>query len=206
MPGKLLEYMTPESGLLWSHIGAVVAGTLVLVSTFCAFYFQRQIDNDLTARRDSQHQELATKLDQIITNSNADERVRNALTQRLLASERTREDDLKQRFEFGYAMLKVAGGDFFFVPRNVQPEVDWMSTRIVNINNEKVTIRLPEVRDDKNNRLSNLSLQIPRRPGFSIPLFGSKDYLMIIEVLENAVEDVTLVVGFKKKPPQEPVA
>jgi hypothetical protein len=189
--------MSPETGLHLSQIALAVSIVMGGIAGYGIYVFDKKLDAANESKRDSQHQELTSRLDTIFTNAQLSDAQRADLTRRIERLESSSATVLQEKYDLGYAMLRVTEGNFFYIPRNVQLNVDWMSTQVLALNQNAVRIRLPDFSDANANVGYGNTAGIRRQPGAVLNVMQINNYQMVVECLANTAEDVTLVVGFR---------
>lgn len=107
-------------------------------------------------------------------------------------------DQLKSKFNLGYALLYVDKENWYYVPRNIKLNVDWFSTKVISISEQQIKIALPDFTDLNNNQLRSNTLTINRIPGTSVSPFVINSIAVVAEYLSTKNNGSTIVVGFQE--------
>ncbi|CAG0946080.1 hypothetical protein ANRL1_02743 [Anaerolineae bacterium] len=190
--------MNPEVLLKLSHI-AIAAGLIIAaLGGYGVYHFKRLIENGDKNRQEYRLSEIDSKLDEIITqNQLISETQKQEIIRTLKQAEKGQLENLKNKYSLGYALLYIDKESWYFIPRNIELNVNWFSTKIISQSKGQITILLPDFNDKRQNRFIGNTVSIPRVVGSSISPFLIGTIKVVTECLDTTDEGTTIVVGFQ---------
>lgn len=190
--------MNSEFLLKLCQIAIAVGFIIAALGGYGVYHFKRAIEQNEQNRQEYRLSEIDSKLDKIITqNQSISETQKQAILQTLKKAERGQLNNLKKKYDLGYALLYIDKESWYYVPRNVELNVNWFSTKIISQSKRQITILLPDFIDKRQNRFIGNTVSIPRVAGTSISPFLIGSIKLVTECLENSDKGVTIVVGFQ---------
>ena len=142
--------MNPEVLLKLSHI-AIAAGLIIAaLGGYGVYHFKRLIENGDKNRQEYRLSEIVSKLDEIITqNQLISETQKQEIIRTLKQAEKGQLENLKNKYSLGYALLYIDKESWYFIPRNIELNVNWFSTKIISQSKGQITILLPDFNDKR---------------------------------------------------------
>jgi hypothetical protein len=179
---------------------AAIAGGLILAALggYGAYHFKSKIEIREQHRQRNQMSKVDKKLDQIITqNQSISKSQKEDIIRSIERAERGHLNDLKNKYNLGYALLYVDKESWYYVPRNVELSVNWFSTKIISQSKSQITIFLPDFVDKNQNRFTGNKVGLARVAGASVSPFLTGSIKVATECIDNSDEGVTIVIGFQ---------
>ena len=190
--------MNPESLFRLSQIAIAVGLILAALGGYGAYHFKRAVEHRDQNRQENRLSEIDRKLDRIITqNQGISKAQKKDIIRSVERAERGHLDNLKNKYDLGYALLYVDKESWYYVPRNVKLSVNWFSTKIISQSKSEITILLPDFIDKNQNRFIGNKVVLPRVAGVSVSPFLIGSIKVVTECLDTSGEGVTIVVGFQ---------
>jgi len=190
--------MNPEILLKLSQI-AIAAGLIIAaLGGYGAYHFKSLIEHGDKNRQEYRLAEIDSKLDKIITqNQLISKTQKQEIIRKVKKAEKGQLKNLKNKYNLGYALLYIDKESWYFIPRNIELNINWFSTKIISQSKGQITILLPDFIDKRQNRFIGNTVSIQRVVGSSISPFLIGNIKVVTECLDTTNEGATIVVGFQ---------
>ena len=111
------------------------------------------------------------------------------------------ESQLRARYPLGYALFYVSSSRLIYDAYNHSVQVDWSSTRITELTDTTITLRLPDWMDTKAYvKVEGMSGRLERKVGAKSMPFRVFDRVITLECLSTDNDGAIAVIGFSEGP------
>lgn len=189
--------MSTDSWLRLSQISIAVEGILAALGGYGVYHFKRALEKHKEYKQDNQMAEIHSKLDKIITqNQTISEAQKQEIIKSVECVEKGYLENLKTKYDLGYALLYVDKENWYYVPRNMEVRIDWFSTKLISLSKDQVVIHLPNFIDKNNNHFMGNIAAIPLKSGTSFSPISIGNVRLSTECLDTTDNGATIVIGF----------
>ncbi|MBW8003522.1 MAG: hypothetical protein FVQ80_16160 [Planctomycetes bacterium] len=193
--------MSAELFLRLSHIAMFVGAIIAAFGVFGTSHFGGIVAQEKQQKQDTQLSHIQNQLDKIITSEvETTTAEKTNILQSAENAETKYENQLKARYELGYALLYVDGTKWYYIPREMKYKIDWLTTKIISTSDTAVYFQTPTIVDSRVNIvISGNTVSFPRKEGTTRTIIKSGSLRMVVECLEASGDTTIMAVGITEQ-------